>query len=361
MNKWFNKKIMLSMMIVGIVANNIVPLHLYAEQQSKIHSSVQKSNKSNSLGPAGFKGVMEKKTTNVLVLDSYAKTILNQQEADLSKISSINSNLQESMIKHQKDAKVNASFWLNEMKPQILKTDQNIVEFNETFQSYYSSLIAAVDQKDKEKMKSDLEKLYSSILSNKSEADKLLETLKAFRSSMATDTKSFKDDSNQLTAILASTDAEIPLLQQQMNTYNASIKKNKDVVIAGAVLCAGVITCLAGGPMIIVAKKNIKKAERNIKELKMRISGAQAEIINLTDVKNKTVNMMETIDVAINSLQNMSNEWHTIGAKYNNVLQNVKNISPEELTFIKEDLKTAKDSWQDIKDYADKLSGVAIE
>ena len=47
-------------------------------------------------------------------------------------------------------------------------------------------------------------------------------------------------------------------------------------------------------------------------------------------------------------------------AKYNNLLQNVKGISPEEFTFIKEDLHTAKDSWKDVKDYTEKLhEGVA--
>lgn len=208
---------------------------------------------------------MAQTTSSVFAMDSYAKTIRNQQETDLSKISSINGDLKENMLKHQKEEKTNATYWLDEMKPQIMKTDQNIVEFNGTFQSYYSSLIAAVDQKNREKLKSDLEKLYNIILTNQSEVDKLLENLKTFRNRMAEDTKSFKGDANQLTAILASTNAGIPLLQQQINTYNDSIKKSNDMVIAGSVLCAALITCLAGGPMIAVAKKDIANAERNRK------------------------------------------------------------------------------------------------
>ncbi|WP_410982162.1 HBL/NHE enterotoxin family protein [Bacillus cereus] len=355
MNKRFYKKIVLSMMVLGVTTSNIVPLHpLAAEPKNQIHS-LQESDKNYSLGPAGFQDVMGQTTSSVFAMDSYAKTIREQQETDLNRISSINSNLREVMVKHQKDAKVNASFWLDEMKPQIMKTDQNIMEFNGTFQSYYSSLIAAVDQKDRGKLKSDLEKLYNIILTNQSEVDKLLENLKMFRNRMAEDTKSFKDDSNQLTAILASTNAGIPLLQQQINTYNDSIKKSNDMLIAGSVLCAALITCLAGGPMIAVAKKDIANAEREIENLKARISGAQAEVAILTDVKNKTINMTETIDAAITSLQNISNQWYTIGAKYNNLLQNVKSISPEEFTFIKEDLNIAKDSWQDVKNYTEKI------
>lgn len=107
-------------------------------------------------------------------------------------------------------------------------------------------------------------------------------------------------------------------------------------------------------------EKDIANAEREIANLKDRISGAQAEVAILTDVKNKTTNMTETIDAAITALQNISNQWYTVGAKYNNLLQNVKGISPEEFTFIKEDLHTAKDSWKDVKDYTEKLhEGVA--
>ena len=36
--------------------------------------------------------------------------------------------------------------------------------------------------------------------------------------------------------------------------------------------------------------------------------------------------MTETIDVAITALQNISNQWYTVGAKYNNLLQNVKEL-----------------------------------
>ncbi|KEK24090.1 non-hemolytic enterotoxin subunit C [Bacillus gaemokensis] len=355
MKKSMYKKIILSIMIAGVTTGNLLPLQPYAaEQKEKIHS-LQESNKNYSLGPAGFQDAMVQTTSSIFAMDSYAKTIRNQQETDLSRISLINSNLRENMVKHQKDAKVNASYWLDEMKPQILKTDQNIVEFNDIFQAYYSNLLAAIDQKDSGKLKSDLEKLYNIILNNQNEVDRLLGNLKTFRNRMVEDTKSFKDDSNQLTSILASTNAGIPLLQQQINTYNDSIKKSNDMVIAGAALCVALITCLAGGPMIAIAKKDIANAEREIENLKARISGAQAEVAILTDVKNKTINMTETIDAAITSLQNISNQWYTIGAKYNNLLQNVKGISPEEFTFIKEDLNTAKDSWQDVKKYTEKL------
>ena len=48
-----------------------------------------------SLGPAGFQDVMAQTTSSIFAMDSYAKLIQNQQETDLSKISSINSEFRE--------------------------------------------------------------------------------------------------------------------------------------------------------------------------------------------------------------------------------------------------------------------------
>ena len=43
------------------------------------------------------------------------------------------------------------------------------------------------------------------------------------------------------------------------------------------------------------------------------------------------------------------------GIKIQFLLQNVDSISPNDLVFIKEDLNIAKDSWKNIKDYAEKI------
>ncbi|PEA00921.1 enterotoxin C, partial [Bacillus cereus] len=355
MNKKLYKKFLVSMMIAGMATINIVPSHTFAAEQ-KFHTTIsQETIHKYSLGPEGFQDVLAQAISNVLVMDSYAKTISNQQETDLRGITSLDSNLRANMLKHQEDAKKNASYWLDNLKPRIMNTNQNIVNYNDTFQTNYSILLAAIDQKDTEKLKTELKKMYQSISTNKNEVTELLEQLKTFRNKMTTDTQNFKEDTNQLTTILASTTAGIPFLEQQINDYNKSIKKSNDQLIAGATLCATLITCIIGGPLIGTAKRNIASAEREIEILKAKISGAQAEIAIITDAKNKTTNMTETIDTAITSIQKMSNLWNTVAAKYNNLITNITFITPEEFAFIKADLNTAKDSWQDLKDYADKL------
>ncbi|MEM5603597.1 HBL/NHE enterotoxin family protein [Bacillus cereus] len=355
MNKKLYKKVILSTIITGIAASNVIPLHTFAAEQT-VQNSVskqQEDSKSYSLGPDKYKEVMEKMGASILTMDSYALTIINQQRTDLSKISSINGDLQANMIQHQSDAQTNAIYWFDDLKPHMMKTNQNIVSYNDTFQASYNQLLAALDQKDTVTFKNELEKLYNNILKDSQEVDGLLENLKTFRNKMAEDTRSFKADSNQLTSILESTNAGIPLLQQQINNYNNIIKENYDK--RGGYIAAAVLMPPVGIPLIVTADKNIASAQQEIEQLKSRISGAEAELVILTDAKNKTELMTATIDTAIDALQNISNQWHTIGSKYDSLLKNVDNINPDRLALLKIDLKIAKDSWQDLKNYADKL------
>ncbi|WP_404449105.1 HBL/NHE enterotoxin family protein [Bacillus sp. RC252] len=355
MNKKMYKKVILSTIITGMAASNVIPLHTFAAEQTVKNSmsQQQEDSKSYSLGPDKYKEVMEKMGASILTIDSYALTIINQQLTDLSKISSINRDLQANMIQHQNDAQTNAIYWFDDLKPHMMKTNQNIVSYNDTFQASYNQLLAALDQKDTMTFKNELENLYTNILKDSQEVDGLLEKLKTFRNKMAEDTRSFKADSNQLISILESTNAGIPLLQQQINNYNNTIKENYDK--RGGYIALSVFMPPVGIPLIVTADNNIASAQQEIEQLKSRISGAEAELVILTDAKNKTEHMTATIDTAIDALQNISNQWHTIGSKYNSLLKNVDKINPDRIALLKIDLKIAKDSWQDLKNYADKL------
>ncbi|PEQ60944.1 HBL/NHE enterotoxin family protein [Bacillus cereus] len=351
MNKTLYKKVILSMIFTGMAASNVVPLHTLASTQTMPQQ--QKSLENNSFDSGNVKNELQKMIESMLIIDLYAVTIRNQSYTDLSKISSINRDLEANMSKHQENAKKNADYWLFTLKPIINDTSRNTLAYNDTFQASYNQLLTAIDQKDTEKFKNELEKLYNSILKNSQEVDGLLEKLKTFRDKMAEDTRDFKENSNKMTSIVASKNAGIPLLQQQIENFNNTIKENQDK--RGGYIALAVFFPAVGTPLIVTTDKNIESAQREIEQLKSRISGLEAEVVILTDAKHKTEHMTEKIDSAITALQNISNQWHTIGAKYNSVIQNINLVNPEFVDFIKEDLKIAKDSWQDLQNYVDKL------
>ncbi|QDQ03916.1 HBL/NHE enterotoxin family protein [Bacillus sp. BD59S] len=352
MNKDLYKKIILSTIITGIAASNVIPLHTLAAEQTV--SQQQESLKNYSLGPGEFKEVMGKMVANILTMDSYANTISNQQLTDLSQISSINGDLQANMIKHQRDAIENADFWFMYFKTRIMYTHQNIVSYNDTFQASYKLLLTAIEQKDKEKLKYELENLYNSILYNSQKLDVLLEKLKNFQGEIAEDTRNFKEDFNQLENILESTNDGIPLLQQRIENCNNTIKENYDK--RGGYIALSVFMPPIGIPLIVTADKNIASAQQEIEQLKSRISGAEAEVVILTDAKNKTEHMAATVGTAVTALENIKTQWGTVEKKYKSLIDSVDNINLDLFDeIIIADLNTAKDNWQDLKNYTDKL------
>lgn len=68
---------------------------------------------------------------------------------------------------------------------------------------------------------------------------------------MTSDTQNFKGDANQITSILASQDAGIPLLQNQITTYNEAISKYNAIIIGSSVATALGPIAIIGGAVVI--------------------------------------------------------------------------------------------------------------
>ncbi|WP_243521631.1 HBL/NHE enterotoxin family protein [Bacillus pseudomycoides] len=384
------KVMALSAIMAVVAAGNILPAHTYAAESTTkpipIHASVSDASdkySEYSLGPDGLRDAMARTGSNALVMDLYALTIIKQANVNFNGITTVDDSLKTKVVHHQDVARGNANHWLDTIKPQLISTNQNIINYNTKFQNYYETLVTAVDNKDKATLTKGLTRLSASITENKEKVDKLVEDLKKFRNKMTTDTQNFKGDANQLTSILASQDAGIPLMQNQITTYNEAIGKYNAIIIGSSVatalgpiaiiggavviatgagtplgigLIAGGAAAIGGGTAgIVLAKKELDNAQAEIQKITGQISQAQLQVAGLTNIKNQTEYLTNTIDVAITALQNISNQWYTMGSKYNSLLQNVESISPNDLVFIKEDLNIAKDSWKNIKDYAEKI------
>jgi non-hemolytic enterotoxin B/C len=342
------KKWIFIFLIAILTISTIMPMRTFAASQET----------ASTLGPGPFPDVMANVTSNILIIDSYARTIRDMQDINITNISA---DLRTIITKQKKNARNNATDWLNTVKPQIMKTNQEIVTYNDTFQAHYNTLLIATEQQDTVKIETELKQLYESILQKKEQVNRLIGNLTTFRNKMTDDTKNFKNSANQLASIVASTHTGIPFLQSEINRYHALIKTGNILIGTGSGLCALIIGCIAGGPMIADGVNKKKEANREIEKLTARISGIEKEIALLTDVQNKITNMTDTIDDAITSLQNVANNWHTIGSKYYTLWKNVNVISPEDFIFIKEDLQTAKDSWNELKTYADRMNQAIIQ
>ncbi|PHE52820.1 enterotoxin, partial [Bacillus toyonensis] len=246
--------------------------------------------------------------SNMLVMDLYALTIVKQANVNLDGLTIIDNNLQTSIKNNHDASKKNAKQWLDGLKPQIIQTNQNIINYNTQFQNYYDALVEAVDNNDKETLKAVLTSLDDSISENKGAVDRLVQDLKAFRGKLELDTQNLKTDANKITDILAGEDAGIPLMQKQIEANQTLIEENNKVYIAssvatalGAYLTATVVFApfgagaLGGGIYgVVTSQQQIKKAQEDIIRITKDISTSKQQVAKLTILKNNTKNLTET-------------------------------------------------------------------
>ncbi|MBM6647054.1 HBL/NHE enterotoxin family protein [Bacillus sp. RIT 809] len=373
------KVMALSTLIATIAAGSITPSYASAAENTTksapIYADAENNYPEYSLGPEGLKDAIEKTGSNMLVMDLYALTIVKQANVNFDGVTVINNDLQTSIKDNHDASRKNAKQWLDGLKPQIIQTNQNIINYNTQFQNYYDVLVEAANNKDKETLKAVLTSLDDSISENKGAVDKLVQDLKAFRGKLELDTQNLKTDANKITDILSGQDAGIPLMQKQIETNQTVIDENNKVYIGstvattlGAYLTATIVFApigagaLGGGVYgVITSKQQIQAAQEEIKKLTENISTAKQQVVKLTVLKNNTNNLTETIDAAITALENVKNQWQTMGAKYKSLNDNVDRINPDKLAaIIKADLKIAKGSWEQVNKYAENIQKAEI-
>lgn len=368
------KVMALSTLIATIAAGSITPSYASAAENTTkpapIYADAENNYPEYSLGPEGLKDALEKTGSNMLVMDLYALTIVKQANVNFDGVTVINNDLQKSIKDNLDASRKNAKQWLDGLKPQIIQTNQNIINYNTQFQNYYDVLVEAVNDNNKETLKAVLTSLDDSISENKGAVDRLVQDLKAFRGKLELDTQNLKTDANKITDILSGQDAGIPLMQKQIETNQTLIDENNKVYIGssvatalGAYLTATIFfapigaAALGGGIYgVTTSQQQINKAQEEIKKLTENISTAKQQVAKLTILKNNTNNITETIDAAITALENVKNQWQTMGAKYKSLNDNVDRINPDKLAIIiKTDLKIAKGSWEQVNKYAENI------
>ncbi|WP_077321454.1 non-hemolytic enterotoxin subunit B [Virgibacillus proomii] len=372
-------------MAVTIVFSNVVPSYAYAKNTTQEQAQTDPTDIYNKfeLGPDGLREAMKTTGSNALVMDLYALTVIKQPNISFKYVNSIETNLQKKILMDQDNARENAKEWLDQLKPQLIATNENIINYDNKFEGYYNKLLEATENKDTQALTARLTRLSNSVLENKREVDKLIVDLKQFREKLQTDTQKLKANTNQLSTILTSQDTGIPLFQKQIDAYYESISKYNNILIASSVATAAgpiaivggvaVLVTGAGTPLgigliaggagatgggitgIVLAKQGIDQAQEEIKVLTGNIQEAQIQLASITAIKKQMEFLTDTIDLAIDSLQNISTQWSTMEAKYRSLVSNIDIMDPEDFELLKEDLVIAKTSWSNIKDFAEKL------
>ncbi|MCU5276444.1 HBL/NHE enterotoxin family protein [Bacillus cereus] len=375
-------------LVATLSTASIMPSYAFAAETKEV--TLKTENQPNLpdkyLGPEGLKKALEETGSHVIVLDAYALTLLKSPQIKLDKTlfkEQKDKDLVDAVINTQKVAQGNATHWVDVLKPELINVNQGIVNYGAKFDNYYQTIVDAVDAKDKETTKQGVERLYNSVQENKKKVDQLVENLKDFRNKLIKDTNEFQSKTNQIVTNLEGKNAILPSLKQQIDAYNSQVSASIAMIASGGVLTLmgtgfGVLTvvltlsgvglpfaaitgtvaagAIGGGVTLIVTGNNkLKEANAQIAKLTMQLKDTDLQVAALKVASGQTKTFADTINVAIDSAEALKDQWTTMGSKYKSLIDNIDEISPSSLAFIKEDLKTAKDSWVNIKSYADTL------
>ncbi|OUA17129.1 HBL/NHE enterotoxin family protein [Bacillus thuringiensis] len=398
MMKFPFKVITLATLATIITATNGSTIHALAQEQTAQEQKIE----NYALGPEGLKKALAETGSHILVMDLYAKTMIKQPNVNLSNIDlgSGGEELIKNIHLNQELSRINANYWLDTAKPNIQKTARNIVNYDEQFQNYYDTLVDTVKKKDKVSLKEGIGDLIYTIHTNSNEVTEVIKMLEAFKTKLYTNTVDFKnnvggpDGQGGLTAILAGKQALVPQLQAEIENLRSTQKSHFDNVLAwsiGGGLGAAilVIGTIAGAVVIVVTggtatpavvggltalgaagiglgtaagveasnhMNSYNEISNKIGELSMKADLANQAVISLTNTKDTLTYLYQTVDQAIMSLTSIQQQWNKMGANYKDLYDNIDQMQEHKLSLIPDDLKAAKQSWNDIHKDAEFIS-----
>lgn len=379
-------------------ATNGTTIHALVQKQT-----VQEQGIGNyALGPEGLKKALAETGSHILVLDLYAKTMIKQPNVNLPKIDlgSEGAELIKNIHLNQELSRINANYWIDTAKPKIQKTTRNIVNYDEQFKNYYDILVDTVQKKDRIGLKEGLNDLITTIHTNSKEVTEVIKMLQEFKAKLYTNSTDFKnnvggpDGKGGLTALLAGREALIPQLQTEIEKLNATQKEHFNNVLAWgiggglgtAVLVIGaiagtviiVVTGATATPLVVGGLTSLAAAgvglgtatgvmasnhmnayneiSKKIGELSTKVDIAGKAVISLTTAKDTLTTLYQTVDQAIMSLTNIQQQWNIMGANYKDLFDNIDQMHDHKLSLIPDDLKAAKQGWNDIHNDAEFIS-----
>ncbi|PEZ46364.1 hemolytic enterotoxin [Bacillus thuringiensis] len=335
-------------LMIGILTSNLFPMFSEAEKHTQATIFDKEQQEIYPLRLIDVKSVLAQTSSAMISMKSYVENIRKQSEVHLSRIPAINDNLCLDIMRHQINAQKHAENWM-QVKEHILGANQNIIQFNNQFQSYYERLSMNIQHQQIGDFKSNIKGLVDLISQNKAKSDQLTIIIQEFDSNIKEDVRSLKKDLNTLLPIVNSATGGIVDLQEKIDYYNSIIIQNKDIL--WNLISSGHATA----QNLADTRKKIAWAEENSQILKINLSGIQSDVAILTDIQKNTISMVEIITAAIKALQEIIQQWDIVQLKYSVILKCIDNIGRKGFKLMQLKLNITKKEWQDLREYAEQL------
>ncbi|HFK1409900.1 HBL/NHE enterotoxin family protein [Bacillus sp. AF62] len=395
MRKFPYKVVAMASLLAMTSVNLIPPIQAFAQEQAISVNHKQGPSNLNKEDTANFKTNLTDMNSYYVTMQIYTQKINAEADINLDQVEldSRDEALKTQLPAHQQKARENAKFWNENLKKQLLKVNQGIISYDTQFQTYSNDLEAAIDENDKEKIKSLIKsRLMKNAKKQQDDVGGVIKQLDMFSDTLGQDIRAFDADGKRLIAILVGKDSLIASLGTQIDTYNATIDQSIKYLIgsgvgAGLAVGAGgvaiVLAVCSGGTLVPVILgtaafaafigssytaytnyESMNTAKEGLKRASEQLSTANTALGTLKGAQSSINNLHTAVKDAREALGHISTQWGTTYEKYETLLDNIDTMSPEELKLIKSDLEVTTKSWQDLREWAGKiqeqLSGLTI-
>lgn len=311
-------------------------------------------------------------------VQTYVAAILKQADMKLDEMPLLTD--------HQKKARSHATQWNSQIRPGMILTNSDIIDFSNAFNTYYNDLIdladkVATDERARKDFITGLTALRKHIGDKHSKVEKVEATLKEFQAYLTEDYTTFKTDAKNASDIYVGDDGEIAKLNKQisslqsdMNTYIGLMAGGAIGILAGIVMICvgalaeiptaglstglimggiglgvgGITTTIAGG-----AKYGL--AVEQMGEVREQLADDKIGLLAIGVVKGTLDGLVAQLGDAVTAAGTLVQSWKDLDGSFEKVISDIVTDPGTYGPTITVMLKSAREDWSEALSQAKKM------
>lgn len=335
------------------------------------------SKKKGTLSNPQLKTKQVELTKASTVIQTYVQIILQQPDLKLDALPNLPA--------HQQTARSHANNWNDTILPLMTKTDADIIDYANKFEAFYGNLVKYAkdlnNPDSRKKFVEGLKLLQNTIKEKDANVAQVVKDLSTFHTNLNTDYQNFESDANMAAVKIEGESGEIKSLSDQLDAISDTMHKDIGLMAGGAVsivggmamIVFGVIseipsggtsTALIGGGVLVVSAGTVMdtlgsqdyiQQIQNQKSVSERLVGIKIELIGLKGTKGQISNFVKALESVITAASSLQAAWGALDADLQVLITALKDVNPDDGSWVLDELERAKKDWADALDQAKKL------
>ncbi|MCQ6530703.1 HBL/NHE enterotoxin family protein [Bacillus mycoides] len=262
---------------------------------------------------AGIPTIMDGLTQRIIDLHpTFADRMARARNTNL------NANVLTSTTAHEASIYEQAIQWKNGINPRMKTLQNQVLSYNTIFQSTYSNIKKQIQAKNKEQLLKLLEDMQSNMIGKKQNVTEFLTTLRDFKKNSAINSQKLQTDANKIQVAMEGYRTTLDSLYEQLYTTTSDSVREQ------------------------LENQTLELSE-SYEYLDILYNQIHTIIDSLNGVNDGVLNVGWLI-----SLYDMNTKWITVESKLQHLIQNVKEASDLNWSFITADINTVKENWDDV-------------